>query len=82
MLQMRKVGIFEDRPGYRGYWRVGRLFKSSHALQPMAAAVVEFRCSLSTVRQGHRRRALTGSQPKPGVARSYIERFKSSKSKG
>lgn len=29
MLQMKKVGIFEDRPGYPGYWRVGRLFKSS-----------------------------------------------------
>jgi hypothetical protein len=29
MLQMKRVGIFEDRPGYPGVWRVGRLFKSS-----------------------------------------------------
>jgi hypothetical protein len=29
MLQMKRVGIFEDRPDYPGHWRVGRLFKSS-----------------------------------------------------
>jgi hypothetical protein len=29
LLQMKKVGIFEDRPDYPGQWRVGRLFKSS-----------------------------------------------------
>jgi hypothetical protein len=29
MSQMKRVGIFEDRPDYPGYWRVGRLFKSS-----------------------------------------------------
>jgi uridine kinase len=27
--QMKKVGIFEDRPGYAEQWRAGRLFKSS-----------------------------------------------------
>jgi hypothetical protein len=27
--QMKKVGIFEDRPGYPEQWRAGRLFKSS-----------------------------------------------------
>lgn len=26
---MKKVGIFEDRPGYPGWWRVGRLFKTA-----------------------------------------------------
>jgi hypothetical protein len=29
LVQMREVGIFEDRPGYPGEWRVGRLFKAS-----------------------------------------------------
>jgi hypothetical protein len=29
MQQMKKIGIFEDRPSYPGHWRVGRLFKSS-----------------------------------------------------
>ena len=29
LLQMKKVGIFEDRTDYPGQWRVGRLFKSS-----------------------------------------------------
>jgi MinD-like ATPase involved in chromosome partitioning or flagellar assembly len=27
--QMKRVGIFEDRPGYPEQWRAGRLFKSS-----------------------------------------------------
>lgn len=27
--QMKTLGIFEDRPGYRGQWRAGRLFKAS-----------------------------------------------------
>jgi len=26
---MKQVGIFEDRPGYPGWWRVGRLFKTA-----------------------------------------------------
>jgi hypothetical protein len=26
---MKRVGIFEDRPGYPGWWRVGRLFKTA-----------------------------------------------------
>ena len=29
MDRMKRVGMFEDRPGYLGEWRVGRLFKSS-----------------------------------------------------
>lgn len=29
LIQMKRVGIFEDRPEYPGQWRVGRLFKSS-----------------------------------------------------
>ncbi|HYF34075.1 MAG TPA: AAA family ATPase [Prosthecobacter sp.] len=29
MQQMKRIGIFEDRPDYPGHWRVGRLFKSS-----------------------------------------------------
>lgn len=29
MQQMKKIGIFEDRPDYPGHWRVGRLFKAS-----------------------------------------------------
>jgi hypothetical protein len=29
LVQMRDVGIFEERPGYAGEWRVGRLFKAS-----------------------------------------------------
>jgi MinD-like ATPase involved in chromosome partitioning or flagellar assembly len=29
LVQMREVGIFEERPGYAGEWRVGRLFKAS-----------------------------------------------------
>jgi hypothetical protein len=29
LVQMREVGIFEERPGFAGEWRVGRLFKSS-----------------------------------------------------
>ncbi len=27
--QMKRVGIFEDRPGYAGWWRAGRLFKNA-----------------------------------------------------
>ena len=27
--QMKRVGIFENRPGYAGWWRAGRLFKNS-----------------------------------------------------
>jgi len=27
--QMKRVGIFEERPGYSDHWRAGRLFKSS-----------------------------------------------------
>jgi hypothetical protein len=26
---MKRVGIFEERPGYAGWWRVGRLFKAA-----------------------------------------------------
>jgi hypothetical protein len=26
---MKRVGIFEERPGYAGWWRVGRLFKTA-----------------------------------------------------
>jgi tetraacyldisaccharide-1-P 4'-kinase len=26
---MKQVGIFEERPGYAGWWRVGRLFKTA-----------------------------------------------------
>jgi hypothetical protein len=26
---MKQVGIFEDRPGFAGWWRVGRLFKTA-----------------------------------------------------
>lgn len=26
---MKEVGMFEDRPGYSGWWRAGRLFKSA-----------------------------------------------------
>lgn len=26
--KMKQLGIFEDRPGYPGYWRTGRLFKA------------------------------------------------------
>ena len=29
LLQMREVGIFEERPGFANQWRVGRLFKAS-----------------------------------------------------
>ena len=29
LVQMRDVGIFEERPGFPGEWRVGRLFKAS-----------------------------------------------------
>ena len=29
MERMKNLGIFEDRPGFRGQWRVGRLFKTS-----------------------------------------------------
>ena len=29
MDRMKNLGMFEDRPGYPGQWRVGRLFKSS-----------------------------------------------------
>jgi Mrp family chromosome partitioning ATPase len=29
MDRMKSVGMFEDRPGYEGQWRAGRLFKSS-----------------------------------------------------
>jgi hypothetical protein len=29
LLQMKRVGIFEDRPGYAGWWRAGRLFKNA-----------------------------------------------------
>ena len=29
MQQMKRVGIFEERPGYPGWWRAGRLFKNS-----------------------------------------------------
>lgn len=29
LLQMKRIGIFEDRPDYPREWRVGRLFKSS-----------------------------------------------------
>jgi hypothetical protein len=29
MQQMKRVGIFEDRPGYPGWWRAGRLFKNA-----------------------------------------------------
>jgi hypothetical protein len=29
MQQMKRVGIFEDRPGYPAWWRAGRLFKNS-----------------------------------------------------
>ena len=27
--QMKRVGIFEDRPGWPGWWRAGRLFKNA-----------------------------------------------------
>lgn len=27
--QMKRIGIFEDRPSYPGWWRVGRLFKTA-----------------------------------------------------
>jgi hypothetical protein len=27
--RMKEVGMFEDRPGYSGWWRAGRLFKSA-----------------------------------------------------
>ncbi len=27
--QMKRVGIFEDRPNYSGWWRAGRLFKNA-----------------------------------------------------
>ena len=27
--QMKRIGIFEDRPGYAGWWRAGRLFKNA-----------------------------------------------------
>ena len=27
--QMKRVGIFEERPGWNGYWRAGRLFKNA-----------------------------------------------------
>lgn len=27
--EMKRVGIFEDRPGYGGWWRAGRLFKNA-----------------------------------------------------
>lgn len=27
--RMKQVGIFEERPGYHGWWRVGRLFKTA-----------------------------------------------------
>lgn len=29
MERMKRIGIFEDRPGFTGQWRVGRLFKTS-----------------------------------------------------
>jgi hypothetical protein len=29
MQQMKRIGIFEDRPGYAGWWRAGRLFKNA-----------------------------------------------------
>lgn len=27
--RMKEIGMFEDRPGYAGWWRAGRLFKSA-----------------------------------------------------
>ena len=29
LLRMKEIGMFEDRPGYSGWWRAGRLFKSA-----------------------------------------------------
>ena len=28
LLRMKRLGIFEDRPGYAGWWRTGRVYKS------------------------------------------------------
>ncbi|WP_457424736.1 hypothetical protein [Roseateles sp. P5_E7] len=31
--RMKQLGIFEDRPGYPGWWRTGRLYKSGLAMK-------------------------------------------------